>query len=870
MNREPEMLDNARRIFDARYPRKDEAGEPTETPGEAMGRVADNVASVNALYVEHPKRGEVDREHYDNLAPADFNFPERTAVRQYRWLARHGHELAPFEEQMTYGRDAAKRQAEVYRGLLTSLDFVPNSPTWTGAGTPLGQLAACFVLPIEDDLVTNRASIFETLRVAAAIQQTGGGNGFDFSGLRPSGALVRTSMGQASGPVGFMAMYDAAFGSVAQGGSRRGANMGVMRVDHPDIRRFIEAKTVEGKVANFNISVAVTDEFMERVDADDVFDLTFNGDVYDTIRARDLWDELVTNAHVIGDPGCLFIDRANRDNPVPQRYDLRATNPCGEQWLGPYENCCLGHINLANFVSEWEWGEVDFDWGALEDVVYYAVQFLDDVVDANQYVDPVPELEAAAQGGRRIGLGLMGLHDAMLMLGLRYDSEQGRSFASQVNEFVLYHAMLASIDRAKERGPFPWHEGSIYDSSDLAKYGPGTQMDDPVTSRSYRLWEPPKPLHGYYNTDEFDRPPLDWDEVTRGLIEHGLRNSTLMTWAPTGTTSNVAGLEGSGCEPLFALAYKRRVMQESEDIVLDYLSPLFAKALADAGLLTLDEREQVLEDVKANGGSCQGLDYLPESVRDTFVVAADIAPADHVKMQATLQAFTDNSISKTINLPNEATVEDVAEVYRLAFDLGCKGITVYRQGSRSLEVLSTERDEEQETTEDHWPLITPMQMPPEAEDAGLDAVVRKVRTPHGSMWATITEIAGHPGRPFDVRLTVGKAGNDKLADIEAIGRSVSLALRSGVDVKHVIEQLEGIGGRSFAGFGENRVHSAADGLAQALRDRYLNGNRVTITNGDVDTTRVCPDCKNTSLVFEDGCLHCETRLGGCGEFVGCD
>ena len=331
----------------------------------------------------------------------------------------------------------------------------------------------CFVLPVDDDLVSGPDSIYSTMHNAIAIQQTGGGNGFSFGRLRPQGALVKRSMGKASGPMGFARAYNASFKEMAQGGTRRGANMLVLPVHHPDIRAFIGSKVVEGELDQFNISVAITDEFMEAVDKDDDFYLRHDGRVYETIRARDLWGEITENAWVMGDPGNLFIDRANEYNPVPIRYRLEATNPCGEQWLGPYENCCLGSINLANFVQTDDPGTHGFEWERFRRTVILATQFLDDVVDANLYVETVPQLEAAAQGGRRIGLGLMGLADAMIKLGVRYGDEDGIAFASQVTEFARYHCMLTSIERAQVRGTFEWIEGSIYDPALLAEHGPG-------------------------------------------------------------------------------------------------------------------------------------------------------------------------------------------------------------------------------------------------------------------------------------------------------------------------------------------------------------------------------------------------------------
>lgn len=1105
----PRFTENSRRIFDLRYPRKGEDGKPAEAPEDTILRVATNVASVNAVY-------SLDDGTRDDYGMDVEHFPARTAVRLAKSLG------VPLE-RINQHWDKASAQATKYYDMISSWDFLPNSPTWTGAGTPLGQLAACFVLPIADDLGQSRDSIFETLKVAALIQQTGGGNGFSFGRLRPAKALIERSMGQATGPIGFMSVYDSAFGMIAQGGSRRGANMGVLPVWHSDIRAFMTSKTEEGVIANFNISVALTDSFMEAVDKDSDFNLGWyrKGEfvVTETIRARDLWQEIAQNAWIIGDPGNLFIDRANQFNPVPTRYTLEATNPCfhpdtmietvhgpkriaditeptevltkgpsggievrkatasfitardaqtviirlsngrsltvtpnheimlvdgtyvaaeslrpgdrvealcqarrgsayvgvklasqpnrdyrmkhrviyegvhgripegfdinhidrdtfnndidnfevlthaehavltrsqvpndhqvqggsgrfvsgpdsrggaktirhlpehlssawrnqprvlsvepgpvtdvyditvdethnviadfvvahncGEQWLGPYENCCLGSINLANFAG---WDTEGFDWDRFADTVHLATEFLDDVVDANQYVDVVPELAEAAAGGRRIGLGLMGLADAMLKMGLRYGSIEGLAFASQVTEFARFHTMLASIERARQRGPFGWYKDSIYDIE--ADRGVIKGLD----GKQHSFWTPPIPLDLAYQDYNFGRPALDWQLVINGISAHGIRNSCQFTFAPTGTISNVAALEGSGCEPLFALVYYRTVMQEGENIVLPYASPLFYEALVRAGK-SEEEIERIVEQVRENGGSCQGLVNVPQAIQDVFVVAGDVTWEEHVRTQAVLQRFVDNSISKTINMPNEATVEDVANAYRLAYDLGCKGITIYRQGSRDLEVLSTskkvENDQPLQMTEEVWPVIRPLSIPTYAYDEGLASRVFPVETPFGKVQVTITELDGHEGRPFDLRIQLGKAGNDKNADVEALGRSISLALRAGVDVTEVVDQLEGIGGQSVHGFGPRRVRSVADGVAKLLKRRYVaedSFEAITVTETvavkpalttlpGADPERTCPRCNLASIIVESGCAHCDPRLGGCGSWEGCE
>lgn len=875
----PDFTPNARKIFDLRYPRKDADGNPAETPSETIERVATNVASVTALYAVTNDFTPLDREELEQA-------PFSTALRQFNWLVAHNPDTKAwdFYDLLSAGWANALKQADRYASLLARLDFLPNSPTWTGAGTPLGQLAACFVLPIEDDLGRGPDSIMAILHKATLIQQTGGGSGFSFGRLRPQNAVVNRSMGRASGPLGFASMYDAAFRQIAQGGSRRGANMGVMPVWHPDIEAFMEAKVEEGKLDQFNFSVGITDEFMEAVTSNSDFELRFGDDYYESIPARGLWDRIANNAWVIGDPGLLFLDRANAQNPCPTRYTLEATNPCGEQFLPPYANCCLGSISVGNFVSGWgRAGEVGtFDWETYRQTIITAAEFLDDVVDANQYVPEVPELEAAAMGERRIGLGLMGVADALLKLGISYGSEEGLAFASQLTEFARYWTMRTSIERAKERGPFGWIEDSIYDPKLHIRHGAGAEVISGTDGKLHALWSAPKPLLDSHNGFDFGRPEVDWRWVLDGIREHGIRNACQFTFAPTGTISNVAGLEGSGCEPLFALVYQRTVMQEGENVVLSYLSGLFLEALErDQAWLNYEMDkdiyfELVTEAVSKNDGSCQGVSLVPKHIQDVFVVAGDLTGEQHVWMQGTLQAWVDNSISKTINLPNSATVEDVKEIYGLAYTLGCKGITIYRQGSRSLEVLATTVDTEGHRTD--WPLVTPLAIPAYAATDGLDARVFPVETFFGKVQVTITRIEGYPERPFDVRLQIGKGGNDKNADVEALGRIVSLSLRAGVKVSDIVGQLEHIGGATSHGFGERKVRSVADGLAKLLRRLYLQeeteageitnptgSSMLTVAKGDI-----CPNCLQATVVMEAGCKHCEVRLGGCGEFSGCD
>jgi len=909
--------------------------------------------------------------------------PVETVEQMFHRVASH---VAAVEEE--WGGDVAAAEAMFY-DLMTSLRFLPNSPTFTGAGTPLGQLAACFCLPISDDMGREPDGIFQTLRDAALIQQTGGGNGFSFSRLRPKGAVVRTSGGQATGPVGFLRVFDKAFGEIAQGGSRRGANMAVLRVDHPDIREFIACKSNEHAIANFNISIGVTNAFMRAVEEDGTIDLVNpqDGEVWKTVRAQEIFGQIVAGAHRNGEPGMLFLDTANRDNPCPHLGEYEATNPCvtgdtlvatpqgwqrvdevhpgdailtidgvgyvervelyearpiyrvrfsdgrsiqataahqfyvsnptggsfeprrldtlrpaarvqtlrpgpdgswvkdvaavisikpagiarvydlyeprtdtwvpagyisrgcGEQFLLPYENCCLGSVNLARHVQEagdrrQEAGdrrqEARVDWERLKETVECAVRFLDDVIQANSYVPAVPQLEEAAHRTRRIGLGIMGLGDLMIHLRVRYGSDESLELAAQVMEFIRYHAMRTSIELARERGPFPAIGGSVYDPDGLR-------------------WTPPQPLAPYTRLEKWGRPVLDWGAVVAGMRQHGIRNAAQLTVAPTGTVATVAGCEAYGCEPVFALAYTRHVNDDGQDLELRYVSPLFLQALEEAGL---DEpaRERIVRQVLVTG-SCQNVEEVPPAVRDVFVVAGDISAEEHVCTQATLQAFVDASISKTINFPATATQDNVARAFQLAWKLGCKGLTVYVTGSREKVVLETE------ATRQAWEMARGAMVPASVRPRPhrLEGCTYRLGTPLGTAYITVN--TNGDGEPFEVFLNVGKAGSDTAAVAEAIGRLISLVLRipsplsATRRLKQVMRQLKGIGGGRPLGFGPDRVRSLPDGVAQVLAEHLgmvepageaeAAGQLSLFPAGDL-----CPECGHAALVSEEGCRRC--------------
>ncbi|MGI6259772.1 MAG: adenosylcobalamin-dependent ribonucleoside-diphosphate reductase [Anaerolineaceae bacterium] len=826
-----ELSDNSRQILSKRYLRRAPDGSHAETIDEMFWRIAWHISDT----------------------------PER--VEDHDKLARDFYHM------------------------LVSKSFFPNSPTFTGAGTPLGQLAACFVLPISDDMGRARDGIFSTLRDAALIQQTGGGNGFNFSRLRPAGEIVKASAGQATGPVGFLKVYDNSFGEIAQGGTRRGANMGVLRVDHPDVEDFIECKTNENAITNFNISLAITDAFMQAVEADADWELRFpdvhapeykqfSGTItqaekagmtiktHKKVKARQIFDKFVMQAHHNGEPGALFIDAANRQNPVPHLYELEATNPCGEQWLGPYENCCLGSINLAQHKGE----NGTVDWEKLRRTTKTATQFLDHVIDKNAYVPAVPELKEAAMNARRIGLGIMGLADLMYHCGVRYGSEESLEFSGQIMEYIRYFSMETSIELAENFGAFPAIKGSIYDPENIQ-------------------WEVPTPLSPY--TRNWHRPYIDWNLITEGIKQHGIRNAAQTTIAPTGTIGTVAGVEGYGCEPVFALAYVRHVNDKGNDLILNYVSPYFQAAL-DAVDLSEEVKESIIEQV-LDHGSCQHIEQLPQHIRNVFVVSSDITADEHIHIQAALQRFVDNSLSKTINFPAGTTEEEVGKAFMQAWKLGCKGITVYITGSRDKVVLETKAtmEKKDEPEEVKMPLLYGQDVDGQLSlwkeskkprPKALKGYTYAIGTPLGKAFVTINENGGD--QPFEVFITTAKAGSETAAHSEAIGRLISYNLRIASPIEPrerlriIRDQLAGIGGGRSLGFGINRVRSLPDGISKAL-DEYLVqdepetetyimpvaqeplplGNEPSLFH---KIGELCPECGEATMINEEGCRKCYT------------
>ncbi len=824
-----ELTENARIVLARRYLKKNEEGEPVEEPETMFWRVARVIA-------------EEDR--------------------------RYGASQAAVEEL-----------ARQFYDLMTTGKFEPNSPTLMNAGRPLGQLSACFVLPVVDSLSNGKNGIYDTLKAMALVHQSGGGTGFGFSRLRPTGDTVRSTMGVASGPVSFMRLYDASTEVVKQGGTRRGANMGILRVDHPDVRGFITCKEDTSQVTNFNISIAITDAFMDALKAGESYDLISprDGSVVGTESAQEVFDMIVEGAWSTGEPGVFFIDRANEYNPVPRLGSYEATNPCGEQPLLPYDVCNLGSVNLGKFVREdvptEGLPEEKIDWEALRQVVHLSTHFLDNVIDANHY--PLAEIHDLSQRIRRIGLGVMGWADLLVRLGVPYNSTEGVELARTVMKFVNDESRNASEVLAKTRGVFPEWPDSI--------------------------WGP----------DETSATRADGSRI-RPMRR--LRNCNLTTVAPTGTISIFAGCSG-GIEPLFAVAFMRNQAGAlMPDVNPDFVA--FAKAQGW-------HSDDLMERIAAEGHI--HFDEVPEEVRRVFVTSHDIEPEWHVRMQAAFQEHVDSAISKTTNFSHGASREDVRKIYELAYELGTKGVTVYRDGSRPMQVLSTgktqgaqganqgvidaataaatvalEHDLADAREELHVLRGQLEEYRRGAEDtdetarasrhkrqrpAMLRGRTMKMISPLGDLYVTINE--DETGRPFEMFCTLGKAGGAAMADSEAIGRLISLSLRSGIPITAVRDQLRGISCDRAVGVGPNKVLSAPDAIAQAI-ERYIDekegiqaellpnlvpsatsGPASAAPQGEAAVSRrssgrvedeaflgSCPSCGASQLAYEEGCMKC--------------
>jgi len=734
-------------------------------------------------------------------------------VLRERYLLRKDGEVIETPEEMCwrvavsiaagegrYGRSpaAVREVAEAFYDVMVDGYFIPNSPTLMNAGKGNGlQYSACYVLPVGDSM----EEIFDSVKAAAIIHKSGGGTGFAFSRLRPKDDIVSSTGGRASGPVSFLRVFNGATEAVKQGGTRRGANMGILRVDHPDILEFIDCK-LDGGITNFNISVAATDRFMEALARGEEYDLVnpHTKKVVGRLSAKEVFDRMVSAAWRTGDPGMVFIDRINASpaNPTPDLGQVEATNPCGEQPLLPNEACNLGSLNVSKFARPGDEGDLSVDWDEMERVVRLAVRFLDDVIEMNPY--PLPEINETVKSNRRIGLGIMGWADLLFIMGIPYDSQEAIDLAERLMSFVKEKAHDQCAKLAEERGPFPNWSKSIY--KDV-------------------------------------RP---------------MRNSTVTTIAPTGTISMIAGCS-SGIEPIFALAFQHRVKQPDGERVLTFVNETFEAIAKDRGFYSDALREEI-----ARRGSLHGIPGLPENAANVFKTSHDIPFEWHVRHQAAFQRYTDNGVSKTINLPNDASEEDVASAYRLAWEFGCLGITVFRDGCKGEQVLNVGLGKKDKTPA---ALPTAGQVVIKPRPGSLSGKTYRKETPIGTAFITVNQT--DEGDPFEVFVQVGKGGSDTMAVAEALGRLISLALRLPSPLspqrrlEEVISQLSRIGGAQPMGFGAGKILSLPDALARTLAEHTGQIKAAGPPETKVENRRIgdlCKECGQATFVYEEGCKKC--------------
>ncbi|VAX15486.1 Ribonucleotide reductase of class II (coenzyme B12-dependent), partial [hydrothermal vent metagenome] len=693
---DPEELfsENAIRVLERRYLKKDDEGNVVEAPTDMLRRVAKNIAQAEARYGS--------------------------------------------------AEDVASAEEEFYQ-IMSRLEFMPNSPTLMNAGRGLQQLSACFVLPVEDTM----ESIFTAVRDTAMIHKSGGGTGFSFSKLRPANSRVRSTNGVSSGPISFMHVFDAATEAIKQGGTRRGANMGILRVDHPDIEAFIDCKRDNKGFTNFNISVALTDSFMDAMKSDSDYDLIDprTNEVAGSLSAKTMFNKIVSSAWHNGDPGIIFIDRINDHNPTPNAGEVESTNPCGEQPLLPYESCNLGSINLSIMIKD----DGQIDWDRLKRVIHTSVRFLDNVIDMNRY--PIDKIDQMTKSNRKIGLGIMGWADFLIKLGVPYNSDNAIALAEKTMEFVDTESKKASIELARTRGPFPNFVGSIFDKPDAEK----------------------------------------------------IRNATTTTIAPTGTISIISGCS-SGIEPLFALSYIRTVMDKDK---LVEINPLFERVAKDRNFYS----EELMEKV-AYQGHIEGIENISDDLKKLFVTAHGVTPEWHIKMQAAFQKHTDNAVSKTVNFPSSAKQSDVYDVYVSAYDFGCKGVTIYRDGSRDEQVLSTGATHDKAKDNGDKIEAVATKVKPRPRPDIVFGSTQRINTGCGSIYVTVNH--DETGRPFELFTAIGKAGGCAASQTESIGRLVSLAMRAGIDVDEIRTQLMGISCHQPAWEKGMRISSCADAISKAL------------------------------------------------------
>lgn len=749
------ITENARTVLEKRYLIRDAQGKALETVPQLFQRVASAIAQ------------------------ADRNYDPQADV---------------------------EKTAQEFYDTMTDLRFLPNSPTLMNAGRELGQLSACFVLPVGDSM----EEIFEAVKQAALIHKSGGGTGFSFSRLRPRGSVVNSTGGVASGPISFMKVFNTATEAVKQGGARRGANMGILQVDHPDILDFISCKSDNNEINNFNISVAITEGFMQAVLAGEDYPLIDPRTKQEVgrLNAREVYDKIVDAAWRNGEPGIVFIDRLNRDNVVPSQGRIESTNPCGEQPLLPYESCNLGSINLAQMVKGEKKKEID--WDKLGQTVDTAVHFLDNVIDVNKY--PIPEIDRVTKLTRKVGLGVMAFADLLMLLGVPYNSQEGVEVGQQIMGFIQRRAKEQSRRLAETRGAFPLFGESIYK----------------------------------------DETPI--------------RNATVTTIAPTGTLSIIAGVSG-GVEPVFAFAFIRNVMDGDE---LIEVNPLLRRRLEERGLYS----DELMKKVIAQG-SLQHIEEIPQDIKDVFVCAHDVSPQWHIRMQAAFQKHTDNAVSKTVNFPHSATREDVDKVYRLAYELGCKGVTIYRDGSRGSQVLNIGKVSK-EAKSDEAPQAAPSpaqqqnRLEPRPRPAVTMGITEKVKIGCGNLYVTVNY---DENGICEVFTNTGRHGGCP-SQSEATARLVSIALRSGIDVQTIIGQLKGIRCPSTIRQPGMKVTSCPDAIARAIEKvmRSQNGGQMPSAVQEMERElnqgaqgeemdhsiagmRFCPEC-GAPVVHEGGCVIC--------------
>uniref|UniRef100_A0A7C4M0A2 Vitamin B12-dependent ribonucleotide reductase n=1 Tax=candidate division CPR3 bacterium TaxID=2268181 RepID=A0A7C4M0A2_UNCC3 len=763
------LSDNAKEILEKRYLKKDDDGKPTEKPEDMFERVADYIAKADANYEE--------------------------------------------------SKEDVKKTTNEFYNMMVDLDFLPNSPTLRGAGRAVHQLSGCFVLPVDDSM----EGIFGALKNMALVHKGGGGTGFSFGRLRPEGDKVGTTGGVAGGPLSFMQIFNTTAAEVMQGGTRVGANMGILPVHHPDILKFIDAKQDGKSFQNFNLSVAITDEFMNKVEKGGNIDLLNprSKKKVGELDAKETFEKMVNNAWKNGDPGVVFIDKINKDNFTPHLGEFESTNPCGEQPLLPFESCNLGSINLANMIK----GKV-IDWDHLKETTHKAVHFLDNVIDVNKYV--VPEIENMTKGNRKIGLGVMGWADMLIRLGISYNSNEANKLAEEVMKFIQSEGRKASIELAKIRGVFPNWKGSTWEKKKIK-----------------------------------------------------VRNAAITTIAPTGTLSMIGNCSG-GIEPLFAVAYTKKSLWTKEGtakIEQFFVNPLFEYYAKKEGFWS----DELVKKV-AKKNSIQDIDEIPSKWKKVFVTSHDINPEWHIKTQAAFQKYTDNAVSKTINFPNKATVDEVRDAYLLSYKLGCKGITIYRDGSKDMQVFTTESTYKKDSPA-NTEQPAPRKLEPRKRPKVVRGITEKMKTGCGSLYVTINfDESG----PFEVFTAMGKAGGCASSQLEALSRILSSSLRSGLSVKEIIEQMRGIRCPSPIWQDGELVLSCSDAIAKALETHCITKNQPDLfgkpqqglnvkvedkeetqkdflkelatkqpgeSTSSAKTMATCPDC-GSSLEHKEGCLLC--------------